>query len=142
MQVISAPRVVADGIPLGPGCVAVDQGAVVGVAAGPAYRGASPDLALPTGVLVPGLVDVQINGAYGVDLVSADQAGWAEVFPARPALAVAEGLPREPVLVVAHEHAFTAFEAGDEVLAIVDEDEVEELAAIFGHPVQVAGEPR
>ena len=35
-----------------------------------------------------------------------------------------------------------AFEAGDEVLAIVDEDEVEELAAIFGHPVQVAGEPR
>jgi trk system potassium uptake protein len=35
-----------------------------------------------------------------------------------------------------------AFEAGDEVLAIVDEDEVAELAAIFGHPVHAAGEPR
>ena len=35
-----------------------------------------------------------------------------------------------------------AFEAGDEVLAIVDEDEVEELAALFGHPVPAAGEPR
>ena len=35
-----------------------------------------------------------------------------------------------------------AFEAGDEVLAIVDEDEVEELAAIFGQPVPVVGEPR
>jgi trk system potassium uptake protein TrkA len=35
-----------------------------------------------------------------------------------------------------------AFQAGDEVLAIVDEDEVEELAAIFGHPVPVVGEPR
>lgn len=34
------------------------------------------------------------------------------------------------------------FDAGDEVLAIVDEDEVEELAAIFGHPVPIVGEPR
>ncbi|HEX6755452.1 MAG TPA: N-acetylglucosamine-6-phosphate deacetylase [Mycobacteriales bacterium] len=90
---ISAPRVVADGIPLGPGCVAVDQGAVVGVAAGPAYRGASPDLALPTGVLVPGLVDVQINGAYGVDLVSADQAGWAEVSRRLPETGVTAFVP-------------------------------------------------
>ena len=36
-----------------------------------------------------------------------------------------------------------AFEAGDEVLAIVDsEDEAEELAAIFAHPVSVVGGPR
>jgi Trk K+ transport system NAD-binding subunit len=35
-----------------------------------------------------------------------------------------------------------AFQAGDEVLAIVDEDEVEELAALFGHAVPAAGEPR
>jgi trk system potassium uptake protein TrkA len=35
-----------------------------------------------------------------------------------------------------------AFEKGDEVLAIVDEDQVAELAALFGHPPAQAGLPR
>lgn len=34
---------------------------------------------LPTGVLAPGLVDAQVNGAFGVDLVAADDAQWQQV---------------------------------------------------------------
>lgn len=34
---------------------------------------------LPEGVLAPGLVDAQVNGAFGVDLVAADEAGWDRV---------------------------------------------------------------
>jgi len=34
------------------------------------------------------------------------------------------------------------FEEGDEVLAIVEQDAVEELASLFGHPVTAVGEPR
>lgn len=79
MHVIRAPRVVADSVPLGPACVAVDNGLVVGVVAGETYGGVRPDVELPSGVLVPGLVDIQINGCFGVDFVAADPAGWAEV---------------------------------------------------------------
>lgn len=93
VQVISAPRVVADGVPLGPACVAVADGRVVGVEAGDTYAGAGPDVTLPTGVLVPGLVDVQVNGAYGVDLVAADPAGWAEVTRRLPSTGVTAFVP-------------------------------------------------
>ena len=93
MRVIRAPRVVADGVPLGPGCVAVRDGLVVGVAAGETYGGLRPDVPLPTGVLVPGLVDLQVNGCFGVDLVAADPAGWAEVTRRLPETGVTAFLP-------------------------------------------------
>jgi N-acetylglucosamine-6-phosphate deacetylase len=79
VPVIRAPRVVADSVPLGPACVAVEDGLVVGVVAGDTYDGVRPDVELPSGVLAPGLVDIQINGCFGVDFVAADPDGWAEV---------------------------------------------------------------
>lgn len=79
MPVIRAPRVVSDSVPLGPACVAVSDGKIVGVVAGDTYGGVRPDVDLPSGVLVPGLVDIQINGCFGIDFVAADPAGWAEV---------------------------------------------------------------
>ncbi len=93
MQVISAPRVVADGVPLGPACVAVEDGVVVGVTPGGTYAGAPADLVLPSGVLVPGLVDIQINGAYGVDLVTAEPAEWAHVAHCLPRTGVTSFVP-------------------------------------------------
>ena len=93
MRVISAPRVVADGVPLGPACVAVRDGLVVGVAAGETYGGVRPDVVLPAGVLAPGLVDIQINGCFGVDFVAADPAGWAAVTRRLPETGVTAFLP-------------------------------------------------
>jgi N-acetylglucosamine-6-phosphate deacetylase len=79
VHVIHAPRVVADSVPLGPACVAVSDGVIVGVVAGETYGGVRPDVELPSGVLVPGLVDIQINGCFGVDFVAAEPAEWGAV---------------------------------------------------------------
>jgi len=91
--VIGAPRVVADSVPLGPACVAVSDGVILGVAAGETYGGVPPDVVLPSGVLVPGLVDMQINGCFGVDFVAADPAGWAEVSARLPETGVTSFVP-------------------------------------------------
>ncbi len=93
MHVIRAPRVVADSVPLGPACVAVSDGVIMGVVAGETYGGVRPDVDLPSGVLVPGLVDIQINGCFGVDFVAADSAGWAEVSRRLPETGVTSFLP-------------------------------------------------
>jgi len=91
--VIGAPRVVADSVPLGPACVAVSDGVILGVAAGETYGDVPPDVVLPSGVLVPGLVDMQINGCFGVDFVAADPAGWAEVSARLPETGVTSFVP-------------------------------------------------
>jgi N-acetylglucosamine-6-phosphate deacetylase len=93
VHVIRAPRVVAGGVPLGPACVAVSDGAIVGVVAGDTYGGLYPDVDLPSGVLVPGLVDIQINGCFGVDFIAAEPAEWAEVSRRLPETGVTAFLP-------------------------------------------------
>ena len=93
MHVIGAPRVVADSVPLGPACVAVSDGVILGVAAGETYGDVPPDVVLPSGVLVPGLVDMQVNGCFGVDFVAADPAGWAEVSARLPETGVTSFVP-------------------------------------------------
>lgn len=93
MRVFRAPRVVADSVPLGPACVAVSDGTIVGVVAGDTYGGVRPDVDLPSGVLAPGLVDIQINGCFGVDFVAAEPAEWAEVSRRLPETGVTAFLP-------------------------------------------------
>jgi len=93
VHVIGAPRVVADSVPLGPACVAVSDGVILGVAAGETYGDVPPDVVLPSGVLVPGLVDMQVNGCFGVDFVAADPAGWAEVSARLPETGVTSFVP-------------------------------------------------
>jgi N-acetylglucosamine-6-phosphate deacetylase len=65
---IAAPRVItADpaGRILQPGYVVAAGGRVTAVAPGPPPR--DPDVVLPAGVLLPGFVDLQVNGYYGVE---------------------------------------------------------------------------
>ena len=95
MPTISAPRAVLDGRMTGPITVAVHDGVIrevrVGDDAGSAPGGA--DLVLPDGVLTAGLVDVQINGAFGVDFSSADETGWDRVAAALPGTGVTSFQP-------------------------------------------------
>jgi N-acetylglucosamine-6-phosphate deacetylase len=52
-----------------------------------------PDLELRTGALVPGLVDLQVNGYYGVDLADCDPEGWALVARRLPETGTTAFLP-------------------------------------------------
>ena len=82
MPVVTAPSIVTDGRLLVPGWVAVAGEAVTAVGEGlpPAELDApGPVVQLPDGLLVPGLVDLQLNGAFGHDLAAADTAAWTEV---------------------------------------------------------------
>ena len=52
-----------------------------------------PDVELTTGFLVPGLVDLQVNGYFGVELGDADPVGWAEVARRLPETGATAFLP-------------------------------------------------
>jgi N-acetylglucosamine-6-phosphate deacetylase len=71
---LRAPRVVVPGALLEDAVVEVDGGRVVDV-----RPGRSADVDLGSGVLAPGLVDLQVNGGYGADLVAASAEQWDEV---------------------------------------------------------------
>jgi N-acetylglucosamine-6-phosphate deacetylase len=91
---IAAPRVVP-GLPgtavLEPGYLTVHGGVLTEVGEGPPPR--VPDLDLGTGVLVPGLVDLQVNGYYGTDLADCDPDGWALVAGRLPETGTTAFLP-------------------------------------------------
>jgi N-acetylglucosamine-6-phosphate deacetylase len=110
---LTAPAVLtaqaADG-PVPPGYVAID-GAVVAEAG----RGAPPrpaDIELPDGLLVPGFVDLQVNGYYGVEFQVADAVGWARVARRLPETGTTAFLPTMITAPVAELAAGLAAAAG------------------------------
>ena len=74
-----------------PGYVAIADGVITDVGAGPPPRAA--DLELSTGALLPGLVDLQVNGYFGVDLQAAGADGWAQVVTRLPETGTTAFLP-------------------------------------------------
>ncbi|HET7900021.1 MAG TPA: N-acetylglucosamine-6-phosphate deacetylase [Candidatus Nanopelagicales bacterium] len=82
---MSAPRLLVDGAVTGPGAVVAEGGQIVEVLD---HVPADVDVALDSGLLSPGLVDVQINGFAGVDFASAGTAEWDAVDRALPATGV------------------------------------------------------
>ena len=93
-MLIAAKRLIT-GLPgtgvLAPGYLAVSGGRITEVGEGPPPT--APDLDLRTGVLVPGLVDLQVNGYYGVDLADCDPEGWALVAGRLPETGTTAFLP-------------------------------------------------
>ncbi len=88
---IAAARLVTGGRELADVVVEVVDGTVVDVR--PRAAGDRCDVTLPDGVLVPGLVDLQVNGAFGVDLVAATAADWAMVTGRLPETGVTAFAP-------------------------------------------------
>ena len=80
-MLIAAERVLtaedgADPVP-GPGFVELTDGCHRPRRCGPPP--AQADITLPDGYLVPGFVDLQVNGYFGVEFQTADAASWADV---------------------------------------------------------------
>jgi len=48
----------------------------------------SADVVLDSGYLAPGLIDLQINGAFGTDFMAAQEADWALILNKLPAMGV------------------------------------------------------
>ena len=77
VELIAAPKILLADELVGPGWVGFEDGRIV--TSGPGSPPGRPEFRLPRGVLAPGLVDLQLNGAYGHDLADADLPGWHEV---------------------------------------------------------------
>ncbi len=93
-MIITAPRVVTalPGDPvLEPGYVVTSGNRITGVGQG-APPGAA-DTELASGVLVPGLVDLQVNGYFGVEMQAAEPEGWATVAGGLPGTGCTAFLP-------------------------------------------------
>src|SRR5215469_1361421 len=93
-MLIAVPRLIT-GLPgtgvLAPGYLAASGGLITEVGEGPPPR--PPDVELRTGVRVPGLVDLQVNGYYGVDLADCYADGWARVARRLPETGTTAFLP-------------------------------------------------
>lgn len=74
-----------------PGYVHVADGVIV--EAGEGRPEGAPDVHLPDGLLAPGLVDLQVNGYFGHDMVDADAAAWHTVVSRLPETGVTAFLP-------------------------------------------------
>ncbi len=79
MPVIEAPTVLQGMRWLTPGWVAFDSGRIVGAGSGLAPTDLGSVTTLDSGTLAAGFVDMQINGAYGVDFAAATEQQWAEI---------------------------------------------------------------
>lgn len=91
MEVLTAPHVLLEDRLVADGWVAIDGTSITGVGTG--RPPAPPTLALAHGVLAPGLIDAQLNGAYGVDLVAADHDAWDRVLHRLPETGVTAVTP-------------------------------------------------
>jgi N-acetylglucosamine-6-phosphate deacetylase len=97
-MLVAASRIVtangaAQGAPsvLAPGFVAIEDGRITAVGAG-ASPG-RPDVELTDGFLLPGFIDLQVNGYFGTELATADSAGWATVAGRLPETGTTAFLP-------------------------------------------------
>ena len=91
MELVTAPRILlADGL-IGPGWVQFEGGRIV--ACGRGRQPGAPTVELPRGVLAPGLIDLQLNGAYGEDFADAELSGWQDVSSRLPETGVTAFVP-------------------------------------------------
>jgi len=91
---ITAPRVITAeaGRPaLEPGYVVMAAGRVTAAEAGRPPR--APDIVLPSGMLLPGFVDLQVNGYFGEEFPVAGADGWAKVVTRLPRTGTTALLP-------------------------------------------------
>jgi N-acetylglucosamine-6-phosphate deacetylase len=93
VSVVVASRMVTGEEMLAPAGVVVEGGRVVNVVAGSQVGRLRADVTLVDGLLVPGLLDLQVNGYFGIDFVSATPVEWSAVATRLPETGVTAFAP-------------------------------------------------
>lgn len=88
MRTLNVPLAVAGARLLRPATVTVEGRRIVSV-----REGRASGSTLPDGVLVPGLIDLQLNGMFGVDFQTAAAEEWVKVQESLPSTGVTAFLP-------------------------------------------------
>ena len=91
MEIVVAPKLLLAGELRGPGWVQVEGATVTASGWGEPPHAATVEL--PRGMLAPGLIDLQLNGAFGHDLATTDLAGWQEIVRRLPETGVTAFAP-------------------------------------------------
>lgn len=86
MTLLTAPRLLLADALVAPGWVRLEGARIA--AAGAGRQPTTADLDLPVGTLAPGLVDLQVNGAVGHDVATADDDAWREILAFLPTTGV------------------------------------------------------
>lgn len=77
--VVTAERLLVDGALVGPRTLVLEHGRIDAVLDEPPPD-AADRVVLDDGVLTPGLIDLHVNGAFGVDFAQAPPESWADVL--------------------------------------------------------------
>lgn len=93
MDVFCAPRVAIAGSVDAAGWVAVEDGRIAGVGTDTPRPSGARVTRLSGGVLVPGLVDLQVNGGFGSDFAAADPDHWRDVLTRLPTTGTTSVVP-------------------------------------------------
>jgi len=96
MQLLAAQTIVLGGRLVRPGWILFEDNVFEIGEGNPPARvrdAASTVTTLPDGVLSPGLVDIQVNGAFGVDFASASEDDWVRVAQQMPSTGVTAFVP-------------------------------------------------
>lgn len=90
--VVAAPKALVDRAITGPAYVRVHDGQIVEIGTENSTASGAVE-AFDTGLLTPGLVDIQVNGAFGVDFAEADEQSMRLVATSLPSTGVTSFLP-------------------------------------------------
>ena len=106
MTVVSAPMLMIGSEIVGPGAIVIRDG-VVREILDHTPSAASDHIQLTSGLLTPGMVDLQVNGCFGVDFANASPDQWSKARQGLARTGVTSFLPTLITAAVPDLHATT-----------------------------------
>ncbi|MFM1905594.1 MAG: hypothetical protein RIT32_390, partial [Actinomycetota bacterium] len=91
VRIYAAKAVLANGVH--PAVLEIEDGKITKLAVGDQARSTDADVVIDSGYLAPGLIDLQLNGAFGTDFAAANAADWDRILKSLPTTGVTSVYP-------------------------------------------------